>query len=517
MIKKMNKRQYNGDSKSEYIVLLIGVLVIVTLIIGSILYMNYKICFPNNDVATETNSAQNEITIEQKAESTLLSTGLAIIGLAISVWAGLNIIQVLEKGKLDTLSKEVNLYRQERCDLNKRNFLNNILELNDTLNRHLYKMFSKIEDDNDSLAALYFECNKIELNFQKVYAKQNHIQRNIPVQYYKDTIEEIDRWLKEIINSEYKNKDVFIKYLKVRLAEFYFYLGYNVSADESISCFEKVIDYYVEVFEDLKNPELMMQKRYYLELDKELTRYMFNTMGEAYSKILQGYIDSQEKDENIDEIAKKLEVFYEYSIRLIEQRQNNAKEGFEVNYRNYGCALERINKYKYHGKDDFGDKEVFNKIKELYQKAIDEVIFIDNEQLREQTFHVYVSLYYKYMKYIGIIDSFKNNKAKLNVLKGEYNNLEKYTKEVDFYTTCAINIMPLNMYFWKIKTFVERDYTMWAIARNDKKKAKQHYEIFKEWWDRIEEAENRHKKQPDQMYKELEVALSIFQKHFDDM
>lgn len=200
-------------------------------------------------------------------------------------------------------------------------------------------------------------------------------------------------------------------------------------------------------FEDLKNPELMMQKRYYLELDKELTRYMFNTMGEAYSKILQGYIDSQEKDENIDEIAKKLEVFYEYSIRLIGKRQNNAKEGFEVNYRNYGCALERINKYKYHGKDDFGNKEVFNKIKELYQKAIDEVIFIDNEQLREQTFHVYVSLYYKYMKYIGIIDSFKNNKAKLNVLKGEYNNLEKYTKEVDFYTTCAINIMPLNMYF----------------------------------------------------------------------
>lgn len=198
MIKKMNKIKYKNDSKNVYIVLLIGVLVIATLIVGSMLYMNYKICFPDNDVVTETNSVNNEITIEQKAESTLLTTGLAIIGLAISVWAGLNIIQVLEKGKLDTLSKEVKLYRQERCDLNKRNFLNNILELDDTLNRHLYKMFSKIEDDNDSLAAFYFEFNKIELNFQKVYTKQNHIQRNIPVQYYKDTIEEIDRWLRLI-------------------------------------------------------------------------------------------------------------------------------------------------------------------------------------------------------------------------------------------------------------------------------------------------------------------------------
>lgn len=77
--------------------------------------------------------------------------------------------------------------------------------------------------------------------------------------------------------------------------------------------------------------------------------------------------------------------------------------------------------------------------------------------------------------------------------------------------------MPLNMYFWKIKAFVERDYTVWAIAKSDEKNVKQHYARFKEWWNRIEKAEERHGKKPDDMRKELKAALETFQKYFGEV
>jgi len=259
--------------------LLIWVIVGSFLLISvSIIFMNYKICFASAEGASMSSS--------EKIESTLLSNGLTIIGFAISVWAGLNIVQLLEKGKLEALGNEVATYRRERCELNKRNFFNNLIALDDALNRHLYKLFSEIEDESDNLATFYFECNKIELRFHNIYQKQKYIIRNLPIQYYEDTLNDINRLLKQIENSDCTNMDLFVKYLKIRLAEVYFYLGYNVDADESIECFSTVIAYFCEMFEELNNPVLMMNNRKMLFGDVELTAYMFNTMGEAYSKII---------------------------------------------------------------------------------------------------------------------------------------------------------------------------------------------------------------------------------------
>lgn len=519
-------RKSKTESGETYKWFLGGVLVIAFLIVFSLLLMNYIICFPKNDSAStvinntqiESTVEQNDgTTVEQKVESTLLATGLAIIGLAISVWAGLNIIQVLEKGKMATLSKEVELYKKERRELNKRNFLNSILKFEDTLNKHLYKMFLMIEDDEESLATFYFECNKIELKFQNVYGKQKNIERYIPVKYFEDAIDETNRWLQEANNSEHQNKEVFIKYFKVRLAEFYFYMGYNVSTDQSIWCFEKVIYYFTEVFEELKEPEVIMKKRHYLDGDKELTAYMFNTLGEAYSKILHAYINSKEVFDSSSEIFEKIKELYRYDIELIEERQIDRKAGYEVHYRNYGCALERINKLVHGKKDNFEDTDLFEKIKMLYQKAIDDVLFYNNEKSREQTFYVYVSLYYKYIKYLGIMESIDGNIAKLNVIQNRLDYLEKYTKDAEFYLSFVINLMPLKMYYWKIKAFVERDYTIWAIAKNDEENAKLHYVRFIDWWNRIEEAEKRHDKSKDDMCKELGAALETFKKYFGEI
>ena len=73
------------------------------------------------------------------------------------------------------------------------------------------------------------------------------------------------------------------------------------------------------------------------------------------------------------------------------------------------------------------------------------------------------------------------------------------------------------MYYWKIKAFVERDYTIWAIAKNDDENAKLHYARFLDWWNRIEEAEKRHDKSKDDMCKELEAALGKFKKYFGEI
>ena len=128
--RKKERKEYRTNRLFLWVV--VGAFLFVS---ASILFMNYKICFT---------SIGTGMPADKKAESTLLSSGLSIIGLASSVWIGLNIVQVLEKKELDALGKEVAIYRRERCELNRRNFFNNLLALDDILNRHLYKLFSEI-------------------------------------------------------------------------------------------------------------------------------------------------------------------------------------------------------------------------------------------------------------------------------------------------------------------------------------------------------------------------------------
>ena len=463
-----------------------------------------KICFLTVDP-----SISEVLSIEKKVESTLLTTGLTIIGIAISVWAGLNIVQVLEKGKLEELGKEVELYRKERCELNRRNFFNNLLKLDDTLNKHLYKVFSEMDDEDDNLAKFYFDCNRIELKFQNIYLKQRKIERNLPKQYYIETIDDTNRLLNIVVNSDYVNAEVFIKYLKIRLAEIYFYLGYIVPADESIRCFQLVIDYFCEVFEDLKYPQNIMQNRAYLYGNKNLTIYMFNTLGEANSKIIHAYL-LEKKSGNIDNypvVAQNVKLLYESVIKLVEDNKDKNKIKREVFYRNYGCALERINEFE-NGLFSFNNKEEFEKIKEQCQKAIDEVLFNDRESVREQTFYTYLSLYYKYIKSCNIIDIFSRlEKEEKTENIEQYKN---YTQDAYYYVKMALTLEPLSIYYWKIKAFVERDLVLWALIDGNDEKAQCHYNHFIDWYENIERIEKR--KVEDDMRKELGISYSYLQK-----
>lgn len=104
-------------------------------------------------------------------ESTLMSTGLSIIGIAISIWAGLNIIQVLEKDKLLELEKQAAAYKRERHILNKRDFLENVLAEKNELNSYIYKKLeqSSEQETEEISSELYFELNLIERIKEKDY------------------------------------------------------------------------------------------------------------------------------------------------------------------------------------------------------------------------------------------------------------------------------------------------------------------------------------------------------------
>lgn len=515
---KKKERQREGKrkrrirrEKGEYKIFLWTVLGAFLVIIGIMIFTNYRICFATGDFSTK-----EKLTTEEKVESTLMTNGLAIIGIAISVWAGLNIVQVLEKGKLEALGKEVALYRKERCELNRRNFINNLLKIDDALNQHLYNVFSEIDDQDDNLAKFYFECNKIELIFQNLYLKQKKVERNLPEAYYNDAINNINKLLNIVMNSDYENMDVFIKYLKIRLAEIYFYLGYIVERDESIRCFQLVIDYFYEVFVDLKNPQKIMQNRSYLFGSKELTIYMFNTLGEANSKIIHAYlkIGEQGNRDNYPVVAQNVKLLYGSLIQLIEdedkedKNHNKKKLKREVYYRNYGCALERINEFE-KGKLNFNDTIEFMKIKEQYQKAIKEVLFNDKESVREQTFYSYLSLYYKYIKSCDINNIFsklENNENMENIQE-----FKDYTQDAYYYAKIALSLEPMSIYFWKIKAFVERDMVLWALFDADNKKVQYHYPQFVEWYENICRIERD--KIDDDMRKDLSVSFNFLQKY----
>ena len=77
------------------------------------------------DFKLNNNDLKSGSDVDKGVESTLLATGLAIIGLAISVWAGLNIINAIDRNELNNLiklSEKKSRYFDKKLKENTENF-----------------------------------------------------------------------------------------------------------------------------------------------------------------------------------------------------------------------------------------------------------------------------------------------------------------------------------------------------------------------------------------------------------
>ncbi|MDE7211132.1 MAG: hypothetical protein K2O03_06770 [Lachnospiraceae bacterium] len=392
-----------------------------------------------------------------KMESTLLASGLSIIGIAISVWAGLNIIQVLGKDKINQLYEEVTRSKEERYILNREEFINHIERNRDELNVYLQTMFRKMEvreEDASGISELYFACTVIEDQFQLFYL-QHYQKLTLSEEKCQEVINRIENKLTQLKGSTISSKDIFIKYLKLRKAEIYFYSGYDSSKDDSFNSFLNARDIYSEVFQLPIEPANINNECCAGFTPIEFKVYMLNTMGEIHSKLVQ-MVDAQGDKEKYGKIAER---YYEILMAIIEKNESIQREVF---YRNYACLLERMG-----GENGF-ESERTKYIRGLHQKAMD-IALSGNEPIQIQVrqtpskllFKAWLQFYHKEIERFGLLGMVTGNGEKFmnckECIRNNMNDLKKYVKKARIYSKIAHEIYASDIYYLKMQAFAEQD------------------------------------------------------------
>lgn len=353
-----------------------------------------------------------------KIDAVLLDAGLSIIGIAISVWAGLNIINALEKKDIDEVqetlrntkekveklsedAEEIEIVKNEQQDIYKGFFLQELLKTNyDAMSRYFYKFFSECESIG---TAEYVNLVLIEQYFSQVYLQYSEKTslKSLVLSRAHDGIKLVNDMYNQY---EMKRDSLLEKYLLFRKYEFNFLMGYLRTG---VPKYESFI-YAAEGFAKISNKfgvnvpclDREIEKLEYTGEDENLqvAVYFMNTLGEAYSKIIEETGLIGKRGGHGVEITKETMIgFAEKAVAYLEiaVKWNQRLEAREVYYRNLGCAYERMDRVM---GDRFGSHA--DEIISNYRKAFQIVISNKEEKISrvQNIYHTLLSYYERYMR-----------------------------------------------------------------------------------------------------------------------
>lgn len=318
--------------------------------------------------------------IQQAAESSLLSTGISIIGIVVAVWAGLGISNAISQNRVDSLENKVgeidNCIAEKLNDLplkveevekNLNNistgtkrlyerfadlFLEELLKLAsiDLMNKYFYDRFFEVFSESTDRISNISELIEIEQLFLQVYSLHDII--DIDDSVIRDRIEQGLNKINNIWST--CSNDIVLTYLRCRRADFNFYSIYteyfwmNI---KEIKVLTNTLDDFFQVEEKICGqtmPEMNEQFNVgscYADTN-ELQRikiYYANTIGEYYSKIVEKLSGSYKLNFTTE---KKVEygvkaIFY---LKCAAEWECNSYIKPEVYYRNLACAYIRFDR-----------------------------------------------------------------------------------------------------------------------------------------------------------------------------
>ena len=409
------KKDRRNKGKNSIATVLISVSITIILVVNA--FCTLAICCPQIFEKIWPVMSSNEemlsLTDAERVESALLANGLSIIGMAVAVWASLNIANSINQKDFDKTQKRMSKAEKDIEDIEKtiaplRNeasgikntlrdlFLEELLKIPsiDIPSNYFYKRFSEINISEDIVSFL----TKIEQTFYQVYMLHDSQSetKTLLIKKANDGILLIDK-AKELsshIKCNSKEKDLLCLYFKQRRAEFAFYKGYEHNG-------------YNNFFDALKEYEELAQEfgcspmpEYNIDFiipaltdDEDIYRnlkiYFANTIGEAHSKIIENYnqivLNTPSIKEKIKEHGNKA-IFY---CKCATTWESKSFDKPEVYYRNLGCAYERWDKIYGFGNHS---KEIF----ESYKKAFTTMNFDERPARVKNVYHTLLSYYNKY-------------------------------------------------------------------------------------------------------------------------
>lgn len=227
-----------------------GSIIWITLIFGVLVVMtNAAIIFYifiNHDMFSG-ETAVNNINI---------SNGLTVISLAVSVWLGMNIYNVVERQEVNQIEKiiqdlqreipKVQMISELIKENSKHQLFNEMYKLDEPSNNYFAKQFEK---DSSLTVERYLDLLTIEILLQRVYGAHQSVRNegeNI-IKWTDTGIEKIHTYKKHY--SERSNlENLFLDY---REGDFRFYKGYYQDKESRLESFAKAQSLFLKIADEL--------------------------------------------------------------------------------------------------------------------------------------------------------------------------------------------------------------------------------------------------------------------------
>lgn len=363
---------------------------------------------------SSTDNLTTPLTEAEKVESSLLANGLSIIGMAVAVWASLNIANSINQKDFDKTQKRMSKAEKDIEDIEKtiaplrdeasgiKNtlrdlFLEELLKLPsiDIPTKYFYRRFSEIIVSDTIVSYL----TKIEQTFYQVYMLHDSQKdaNSLCLKRANYGISLIEAAQKSLVNlqCDRKEKDLLGLYFNQRKAEFIFYKGYE---NDGYNYFFTALKEYENLIQDFgctpmpeHNAERIIPPLTDCEdICVDLKIYFANTIGEAYSKIIENYnkiiLNTPSRKDELFRCGEKA-IFY---CKCATVWKSKTFEKPEVYYRNLGCAYERWDRifgFGTHSKD----------IIDSFQKAFELTRFDERPARIKSVYHTLLSYYHRYI------------------------------------------------------------------------------------------------------------------------
>lgn len=310
---------------------------------------------------------------QAKYDGVIISSGITLIGVIVTVWTGLNIVQVLEKRELKMIEEEIGAVSKERLEIYKSLLYQNLRTTDDFMNQYLIELLQLNEDRLN--AELCYDLNILELYFMKLY-KAHYDNQDIPEK------EEVIEYSEHLVVKYCKEKWQEY-YLQFRLGEIYFYAGYKCKD------IKRKIDYMQEAYNAYQKVIIIKEngniKRNKLIHNTAQMIYMLNTLGNccdalgcAYLKRNEVAMDKAYGKEYLDKAKDCFEI-----IDTLYASESNIKKR-EVYIRSYGIVMEHC---YVNGIKEYNAYEILNK----YTEAV--IFSIREDKISRNALYAWLSFY----------------------------------------------------------------------------------------------------------------------------
>lgn len=339
------KQNFSKIDKKNYL-FIIPVVILILISSFQIAYFHFESSITNKiiDSMNGENITNETISLIREFINTydnqFLSLGLEIIGIAISVWIGLNIYNIVKR---DSIKELETVARKTQTELNE--FSNNYKQFNitaienaylpeDRINSYFLDEFTKSNSD-----ILDYKLTKyivfFEKSFERIIDNYDNGNDGLMKKYLDKLKIEIDCFKSDIQlkypKLEKNSKDLIDSYICCREGDYHYYCG---------------LYYKFRNINPMSIDELRISQKSYSKIIEEYK--INNKLVQTYVNNVQGYIYQllQGMSENIDERKEYVKLAYDYSKNAcIDENGKTIKNEYPRSYRNYGVNIENYLKY----------------------------------------------------------------------------------------------------------------------------------------------------------------------------